>query len=103
MRNNACRYGILGSTLVGGLLWVGSASASGIATARFGAEHGTPVSTNPTAIYYNPAAIAFAEHDYQVYLDVSIALRNASFQHRTAPTDVAEPAGAGLEPARGTA
>ena len=94
MHNKACRYGILGSILVGGLFWGNSASASGIATARFGAEHGTPVSTNPTAIYYNPAAIAFAEHDYQVYLDVSLALRNASYTHRTALSDKAEPVGA---------
>jgi long-chain fatty acid transport protein len=37
------------------------ASAAGFATARFGGEHGTVVTTNPTALYYNPAGLGFSE------------------------------------------
>ncbi|MBI5534754.1 MAG: outer membrane protein transport protein [Deltaproteobacteria bacterium] len=81
MRNRAYRFGILGSVLIGTLAWGSNSSASGFSTARFGAEHGTPVSTNPTAIYYNPAGIALSESPYNLYLDVSVAMRSASFQH----------------------
>ncbi len=93
MRNQT-RCVVLALTLAGGLLCAKISHASGISTARFGAEHGTPVSANPTAVYYNPAALAFSEHSYEVYFDVNVALRSASYQHTAAPTDEAEPAGA---------
>jgi len=70
-----------------------AAQASGFSTARFGAEHGTPVSANPTALYYNPAAIAEAE-GFRIFVDGSFAFRAASFTHSQAATDTNEPAGA---------
>jgi long-chain fatty acid transport protein len=94
MRNHAHRRGFLFVSAIAATLWASNASASGFSTARFGAELGHPISSNPTAIYYNPAGIASSEHGYQLYLDLSVALRSASFEHRSAPSDVPEPAGA---------
>ena len=71
-----------------------AARAAGFASAEFGGEHGNAVATNPTALYYNPAGIAFAEGRAQIYLDGVLALRRGSFTHAPAATDVPEPAGA---------
>jgi len=60
------------------------ANAAGFASARFGGEHGTPVDTNPTALYYNPGAIGFSD-GINLFLDGQIALRHATWSH-TAPT-----------------
>jgi long-chain fatty acid transport protein len=69
------------------------ASASGFATARFGGEHGHVTTTNPTALYYNPAGIALAD-GVHLFVDGSLALRSVSWQHT-------EPAGAEAVPAGG--
>lgn len=70
-----------------------AAHAAGFSTARFGAERGTPVSANPTALFYNPGAIAEST-GLQIFVDGAFAFRSASFSHTQAATDVAEPAGA---------
>lgn len=75
------------------LLAPAAAHASGFSTARFGAEQGTPVSANPTALYYNPAAIAETS-GFRIFVDGSFAFRAATYTHSTAPSDVPEPAGA---------
>src|SRR3954469_16469359 len=72
----------------------GPALASGFASARFGGEHGTVTATNPTALYYNPAGIAFSEGTH-LLLDGTLALRHATWTHAPAATDEPEPAGAG--------
>lgn len=83
-------------TLVGALCCAavsagaGTAAASGFSTARFGGEHGYPVTFNPTAIYYNPSAIAESE-GYHVFVDGSIAFRTASYDHSASSSDVPEP------------
>ena len=74
------------------------AHAGGFSVARFGGEHGSPTTDNPTALYYNPAGIA-QSHGLQIFLDGTFALRGASFDHAApdgaaAPYDVPEPAGA---------
>lgn len=95
--------------LSSGLLVLGSALvsrgalASGFATARFGGEHGNPITTNPTAIYYNPAGLAESE-GFRIFVDGNIAFRGASYTHTALPScigaapgsrcDVPEPAGA---------
>jgi long-chain fatty acid transport protein len=56
----------------------GTAHASGLATARFGGEHGHPTTDNPTAIYYNPAGIALRPGT-RIMLDGSLAGRWASY------------------------
>lgn len=66
------------------------ARASGFASARFGGEHGNVITTNPTALYYNPAGIAFSPGS-DVYIDGVLALRQGSWEHTLAPTDVANP------------
>ncbi|WP_437795646.1 OmpP1/FadL family transporter [Sorangium sp. So ce693] len=72
--------------LLGGLAWTGSALAGGFATARFGGEHGNPITSNPTAVYYNPAGLAESE-GIHLFLDGTIALRSASYTHAAAATD----------------
>jgi len=51
---------------------------SGILAARFGGEHGHPTTSNPTAIYYNPAGLSL-EKGTRIYLDGTFALRHASY------------------------
>lgn len=83
----------LGSASVGALLCVAhDAAAAGFASARFGGEHGNPTESNPTALYYNPAGIAFSEGTH-LYGDLSVALRHATWQHAQSKYDVAEPPG----------
>jgi long-chain fatty acid transport protein len=80
------------ATLLGLWLTPLSAAASGNAIARFGAEHGTVNATNPTALYYNPGALGFAEGT-QLFLDGQLALRSMTWTHAMGPGDVAEPTG----------
>ncbi len=60
------------------------ARAAGFASARFGVELGKPVTTNPTALYYNPAGIAFSE-GVDLFGDGDLAIRHATWTHQ-APT-----------------
>ncbi|TVR01642.1 MAG: hypothetical protein EA398_09485 [Deltaproteobacteria bacterium] len=55
------------------------AEASGFATARFGGERGNPVEFNPTALYYNPAGIAFSQ-GFNAMLDIAWVYRTASYE-----------------------
>jgi long-chain fatty acid transport protein len=70
-----------------------NASGSGFATARFGAEHGNPTESNPTALYYNPGAIGFSEGTH-LFGDGSIAARRNTWTHSKTARDVPEPPGA---------
>ncbi|HEY2730932.1 MAG TPA: outer membrane protein transport protein [Polyangia bacterium] len=69
------------------------AAASGFSAARFGGEQGNVTTTNPTALYYNPAGIAYSE-GITLFVDGTLALRHATWEHAPAPTDMPEPAGA---------
>ena len=71
----------------------GLAQASGFSSARFGGEHGNPTESNPTALYYNPGGIAFSEGTH-LFIDGSLAVRHATWQHAQSAHDVAEPPGA---------
>jgi long-chain fatty acid transport protein len=73
-------------------LWTTDAGASGFAAARFGGEHGNVTTTNPTALYFNPAGIALAD-GVHLFLDGTLALRGASWQHAAAASDPVEPPG----------
>ena len=66
--------------LVAGMVGLlsGPATASGLAVARFGGEHGHPTTDNPTAIYYNPAGIAL-KPGTRIFADMSLAGRWASY------------------------
>jgi long-chain fatty acid transport protein len=83
----------LAALLLAALAHTDPAAASGFAAARFGGEHGTVSSTNPTALYYNPGGIAFSEGTH-LLLDGTLALRHATWTHAPAPTDEPEPPGA---------
>ncbi len=89
------------AALTASLTWSTTASASGFITARFGGEHGTPTTDNPTAIYYNPAGLADrdpgvekAPFEFHVFADANLAWVKNSFTHAQAKNDVAEPNGA---------
>lgn len=75
------------------IVWSGHAGAAGFATARFGGEHGNPVESNPTALYYNPGAIGFSEGAH-LYADGSLAMRRNTFTYGGSRHDVPEPPGA---------
>jgi len=69
------------------------AFASGFAAAEFGGEHGNVVTTNPTALYFNPAGIALGEGT-RLYVSGVLALRRASWSHAQAASELPEPPGA---------
>ncbi|WP_437687987.1 OmpP1/FadL family transporter [Sorangium sp. So ce176] len=85
--------------LLGGLVWTGPAFAGGFATARFGGEHGNPITGNPTAVYYNPAGLAESE-GVHLFLDGTFALRAASYAHTQAASDDVTVPGANTGEAR---
>lgn len=77
------KWPIVGA-LVGALLSPASAQASGFATSRFTAQHGHPLTTNPTASYFNPAALR-AGRGVRLLADLNLALRTVNYE-RTNPT-----------------
>ncbi len=68
------------------------ARGSGFAVARFGGEHGHPVTDNPTGLYFNPAALR-AERS-ELFIDGLLGLRRLTYTRRAAPTDAVDPPGA---------
>jgi|CZKU01.1.fsa_nt_gi long-chain fatty acid transport protein len=60
------------------------AGAAGFATQHFGGEQGNVVSTNPTALYYNPGAMAFSD-GIHLFVDGDIAIRHATWDHAAPP------------------
>jgi long-chain fatty acid transport protein len=75
------------------LLASARAGAAGFASARFGGELGHPTTSNATALYYNPAALALGTGT-AFYLDGVLALRSGSWQHDASPYERPDPAGA---------
>lgn len=70
-----------------------AAHASGLSVARFGGEHGYPVTSNPTALYYNPAGIADSSGGH-LYLDLTTAWRRTRYDRPADPTDAPDQPGA---------
>jgi long-chain fatty acid transport protein len=68
------------------LLAPGVAAAGGFSTARFGGERGTAVGDQPTAIYYNPAALALGSGT-RIYLEGFVAVRTGSYERPAAAID----------------
>lgn len=66
--------------------------ASGISVARFGSEHGHPTTTNPTAIFYNPAGIGKSDGGHG-YADLNTAWRHSTYERPASPSDDPAPAG----------
>lgn len=66
------------STVVAALLVSSAAGASGFSTARFGFEHGHPMTDEPTAIYYNPSGLSL-KPGINVMVDGAIAYRLGTY------------------------
>jgi long-chain fatty acid transport protein len=82
-------WGVVATALgacFGTMVLESDAQAAGFATQKFGGEEGNPVTTNPTALYYNPAGIGFTE-GIHLYFDQQIALRHATYTHELGPGD----------------
>jgi long-chain fatty acid transport protein len=69
------------------------ARASGFSVARFAGEHGHPTTSNPTALYFNPAALSQAQ-GLRLFADLSVAVRRVSYDRVRAPSDAPDPADA---------
>ncbi|MBW2453759.1 MAG: hypothetical protein JRI68_04585, partial [Deltaproteobacteria bacterium] len=94
---------LVATTTLTALFVSASSLAAGIATARFGGEHGNPMDETPPSIYYNPGAIGLSK-GINIYADGNIALRWASYEHTANyDTDIPEPAdGQGANAGKGT-
>ena len=66
------------TALTASLAPLAPAQATGFLTARFGGEHGHPTTENATAMYYNPAGLAFAAAT-ELYLDGTFAWIKSSY------------------------
>jgi long-chain fatty acid transport protein len=75
------------------LVFCGTAHASGYSIASFGGEQGTPMTTNATALYYNPSGIADSEGGH-LYVDANTAWRHAGYDRPASPSDAPVPPGA---------
>src|SRR5262249_26714755 len=58
-----------------------------------GGEHGNVVTTNPTALYFNPAGIAFGEGT-RLYAGGVLAWRRGTWDHAQAASEMPDPPGA---------
>jgi long-chain fatty acid transport protein len=73
-----------------------TASAAGLSVPYIGGEKGYPVTSNPSAIFYNPAALSLGEGT-QLEIDATLVFRSATYTHEfegDGDKDVAEPDGA---------
>lgn len=73
-------------------LVAGSAWGSGFSVARFSGEHGHPTTDNPTALYFNPAALRGEQSE--LFVDGLFGLRRVTYARPAQPTDAADPEGA---------
>jgi long-chain fatty acid transport protein len=69
------------------------ALAAAFSAAEFGGEHGNVVTTNPTALYFNPAGIALDEGSH-FYVSGVVAWRRGHWTHAQAASEQPDPAGA---------
>jgi len=83
----------LAACVAWGIVAPAPAVASGFAAAEFGGEHGNVVTTDPTALYFNPAGVALGEGT-RLYVSGVLALRRASWSHTQAASESPDPPGA---------
>jgi long-chain fatty acid transport protein len=89
----AVRRTLFLAALAGVLSRSGTSGAAGFASARFGGEHGNVTEVNPTALYFNPGAIARSE-GVRLYLDGVLAIRSLTWTHAATENDIPDPEGA---------
>jgi len=75
------------------VLGAGPAFGSGFSAAEFGGEHGNVVTTEPTALYFNPAGMALSSGTH-FYASGILGVRRGSWIHPKAPSEMADPPGA---------
>ncbi len=92
MSRSTTRLGVSTSTVALGLLAASTTHASGFSTARFGFEHGHPMTDEPTAIYYNPSGLSL-KPGIDIMADGAIAYRLASYTKSPDASDSPELAG----------
>jgi long-chain fatty acid transport protein len=80
-------FGCLGASVV-----AGPAAASGFSVARFSGEHGHPTTDNPTALYFNPAALR--SRRFELFADGMFGIRRVTYTRTAQPSDEPDPAGA---------
>jgi long-chain fatty acid transport protein len=68
------------------------AAASGFSVARFSGEHGHPTTDNPTALYFNPAALR--SERAELFVDGLVGLRRVTYTRSAQPSDVPDPSDA---------
>jgi long-chain fatty acid transport protein len=73
-------------------LWAGPAAASGFSVARFSGEHGHPTTDNPTALYFNPAALRARR--FELFVDGLVGLRRVTYTRQAQSSDEADVPGA---------
>jgi long-chain fatty acid transport protein len=73
-------------------LWAGPAAASGFSVARFSGEHGHPTTDNPTALYFNPAALR--PRRFELFADGLFGLRRVTYTRTAQPSDAPDAPGA---------
>src|SRR4051794_1889314 len=102
-RPSRCEAGRAGALVFAAALLVpASAGAAGFASARFGGELGNVTASNPTALYYNPAGMAWSRGTI-LFVDGVLAWRRGSYRHDGAPSDHPDPADApGADTGRAT-
>lgn len=69
-----------------------TAGASGFLVARFGGEQGHPTTNHPSAIYFNPAGLAFTTGTH-LYVEGLFGIRTASYNRPVAAIDNVVPDG----------
>ena len=70
----------------------GPAAASGFSVARFSGEHGHPTTDNPTALYFNPAALR--SRRFELFADGLFGVRRVTYTRTAQPSDEPDPPGA---------
>lgn len=82
-------------------LWAGPAAASGFSVARFSGEHGHPTTDNPTALYFNPAALRPLH--FELFVDGLFGVRHVTYTRAAQASDAPDAPGAqGANVGRGT-
>ena len=74
------------TVLGGALLGSSTLHAGGFMVAHFGGEHGNPMASNPTSIYYNPAGLAGVKGT-ELYAEGQFAFRNLTYDRPAAAAD----------------
>ena len=80
-------------SLAAALACSGTALGSGFASAEFGGEHGNVVTTDPTALYFNPAGIALATGTH-LYVSGVLGWRRGHWTHPQGASEASDPPGA---------